>query len=291
MKRKPVTNSLTPPPVKAMRLFRPIMAALALGLAALGGMTPAPLHAQAAPAEATPAAAKPKPKDKTLLDLFNEGGALMWPILLCSIGTAAVAVYCFIQINGRKMMPKPQVEAVGQFMERRDAGSAYQLCHTNQNVFANTMAAALLKVNFERDLANKASMEQAAAETLANEETKLMLWVNYLNVFATIGPMLGLLGTVTGMIEAFDKLAAGLSEPSELAGGIGVAMLTTAGGLIVGIPAMFLYFYFRNLLAVAIADIQKRVTFMIDLLSGELKLEGAAGDYHEVAAESPAPEA
>lgn len=229
----------------------------------------------AAPAPAGQTA-KPQPKDKTLLDTFNAGGMLMWPILLCSIGTAAVAVYCFLHINGNKLMPKAQVEAVGQYMQARDAASAYSLCHSQPNVFANTMAAALLKVNFERDLANKLSMEQAAGETLANEDTKLTLWVNYLNVFATIGPMLGLLGTVTGMIASFDMLAAGRSEPSDLAGGIGEAMITTAGGLFVGIPAMFFYFYFRNLLTIQIANIQKRVTFMLDVLSGELTIEGAA---------------
>jgi len=222
-------------------------------------------------------------KTKTLLDTFIVGGALMYPLLLCSIGTVAVTVYCFIQISRKKMMPKAQVEAVGQYMQQRDAASAYSLCHSSSNVFAKTMASALLKVNFDRDLANKASMEQAAGETLANEETKLMLWVNYLNVFATIGPMLGLLGTVTGMIASFDALAAGKSEPADLAGGIGEAMITTAGGLFVGIPAMFLFFYFRSLLTIIVADIQKRVTFMIDLLSGELKLEGASTDYQDAA--------
>jgi len=247
------------------------------------------LFAAAAPAafaqeaEDAPAATQTvkAPKDKTLLDSFNTGGPLMWPILLCSIGTAAVAIYCFLNINGNKLMPKAQVEAVGQYMQARDAGSAYSLCHSQPNVFANTMASALLKVNFERDLANKASMEQAAGETLSNEDTKLSLWVNYLNVFATIGPMLGLLGTVTGMIGSFDMLAAGKSEPADLAGGIGEAMITTAGGLIVGIPAMFLYFYFRNLLAIHVAAIQKRVTFMLDLLSGEIKIEGASAEYEQ----------
>lgn len=222
-------------------------------------------------------AAAKQPKDKTLLDSFYAGGPLMWPLLACSIGTAAVAVYCLLQINGKKMLPHSQAEAIGQFMQVRDASSAYSLCHSQPNVFANTMAAALLKVNFERDLANKVSMEQAASETLANEETKLNLWVNYLNVFATIGPMLGLLGTVTGMIASFDMLAAGKSEPADLAGGIGEAMITTAGGLFIGIPAMFLYFYFRNLLQINMANIQKRVTFMLDLLSGEIKI--ASADY------------
>jgi biopolymer transport protein ExbB len=232
--------------------------------------------------DAAETAAAPE-ETKTLLDMFLVGGTLMYPLLLCSIGTVAVAVYCFIQINGKKMMPKALVEAIGQYMQQRDAASAYSLCHSSSNVFANTMASALLKVNFDRDLANKTSMEQAAGETLANEETKLMLWVNYLNVFATIGPMLGLLGTVTGMIASFDALAAGKSEPADLAGGIGEAMITTAGGLFVGIPAMFFYFYFRSLLTIIVADIQKRVTFMIDLLSGELKLEGASTDYQDAA--------
>lgn len=225
---------------------------------------------------ATPPPGPPPAVEKSLLDLFNAGGPLMWPILLCSVGTIAVGVYCFLQINQKKMMPKAQLDAVSQYMQRHDANSAYQLCQSSPNVFANTMSSALLKVNFDRDLANKASMEQAAGETLVQEETRLMIWVNYLNIFATIAPMLGLLGTVTGMIQSFDQLAAGRSEPQDLAGGIGEAMLTTAGGLIVGIPAMFLYFYFRNLLQVAVGNIQKQVTFMIDILSGELKLEGAA---------------
>ena len=228
--------------------------------------------------------------DKSLLDLFNAGGALMWPILLCSIGTIAVGVYCILQINQKKMMPKTQESAVSQYMLHRDPNAAYQLCQSSPNVFANTMSSALLKVNFERDMANKLAMEQAAGETLMQEEQRLMIWVNYLNIFATIAPMLGLLGTVTGMIQSFDQLAAGRSEPADLAGGIGEAMLTTAGGLIVGIPAMFLFFYFRNLLQVAIGNIQKSVTFMIDVLSGELKLESAAHSHEIPAAEEEAAE-
>ncbi|MFM7375448.1 MAG: MotA/TolQ/ExbB proton channel family protein [Chthoniobacterales bacterium] len=245
-------------------------------------------NAQDAPAPAAPPAGKPA-VEKSLLDTFFAGGALMWPILACSIGTIAVGVFCCIQINQKKMMPKAQESAVSQYMQQRDPNAAYQLCQSQPSVFANTMCAALLKVNFERDLGNKSSMEQAAGETLMQEEQRLMIWVNYLNIFATIAPMLGLLGTVTGMIQSFDQLAAGRSEPSDLAGGIGEAMITTAGGLIVGIPAMFLFFYFRNLLQVAIGNIQKAVTFMIDVLSGELKLESAVHS-HELPPEEPAAE-
>lgn len=256
---------------------------------------------QAASAE-EPGASEPSPSnesepagevsEKSLLDLYRQGGFLMHFILLCSVGTISVGVYCFIQINPAKMRPRAQVDALSRDMRKRDPGAAYELCRNNPNSFTNTVSAALLKVNFERDLANKPSMEQAAAETLSEEETRYMLWVNYLNVFATIAPMLGLLGTVTGMIQSFDQLAAGRSEPQDLAGGIGQAMLTTAGGLIVGIPAMFLYFFFRNKLMIAVTDIQKSTTFLIDVLSGELQLEeaaepvGASADAGELAAET-----
>lgn len=243
--------------------------------------------ASAALAQAPVPAAPPPAIEKSLWEVFLSGGALMWPILLCSIGTIAVGVYCLLQISQKKMMPKTLESAVSQYMQQRDPNAAYMLCQSSPNVFANTMCSALLKVNFDRELANKASMEQAAVETLMQEEQRLMIWINYLNVFATIAPMLGLLGTVTGMIASFDQLAAGRSEPSDLAGGIGEAMITTAGGLIVGIPAMFLFFYFRNILQVVIGNIQKSVTFMIDVLSGELKLEGAVHSHELPDTESP----
>jgi len=261
------------------------MPKLALALAATLWLITAvvPALAQEDPAKADAAATPPPPavETKSLLDLYKQGGFLMHPILLCSIGTIAIGVYCFLQINLKKMRPSEQVDELTQMMRRHDPTSAYELCRRQPNAFANTVSSALLKVNFDRDLSNKISMEQAAAETLAEEETRSMTWVNYLNVFATIAPMIGLLGTVTGMIQSFDQLAAGRSEPQDLAGGIGQAMLTTAGGLIVGIPAMFLYFLFRNRLMVIITEIQKSVTFLIDVLSGELKLEGAVEETPE----------
>ena len=228
-------------------------------------------------AEATPSPTPLENKSvvrKTLLDLFLSGGVLMWPLLLCSAGTAAVSVYCALQINAGKVMPKGQAETAFQHLHRGGATSAYTACLGQTTVFSTVLSSALLKVNYDRDLANKSSMEQAAGETLAAEETRLMLWVNYLNVFATIAPMLGLLGTVTGMIASFDQLAAGKSEPSDLAGGIAEAMVTTAGGLMVGIPAMFAYFYFRNLLVISLSRVHRQVSFLIDVISGELRLEG-----------------
>ena len=220
-------------------------------------------------------------ESRSALSYYTGGGPLMHFLLLCSIGTIAAASYCFLNISGGKMAPKSLMNTLVRQMQERDVTNAYNLCNDNPNAFCRVVSAALLKINFDRDQANKISMEQAAGETLDQEETKQMLWVNYLNVFATIAPMLGLLGTVTGMIGAFDQLAAGRAEPNDLAGGIGTAMLTTAGGLVVGIPAMFFYFFFRNRLMSITAEIQKNTTFLIDVLSGEVKLASGSPGSQE----------
>ena len=264
--------------------IHPLLAAFALALFlwAVSGMG---LMAQDAPA--------PPPstevQTKSALDIYKEGGWFMHVLLVCSIGTIAVVVYCFVQITTKKMVPKSLVDQVNGCMAGKDVGTAYQLCQSNPNPYANVISTALLKVNFERDLANKVSMVEAAVETLDEEEHKQMVWVNYLNVFATLAPMIGLLGTVWGMIESFDQLAAGNAQPQDLAGGIKKAMGTTAGGLLVGIPAMFFYFFFRDKLQGVMTTIQKRASFAIDILSGEIRLEGAVEAAAEQASATEEP--
>lgn len=217
----------------------------------------------------------PVADETTLLEVYKQGGWMMHLLLVCSIGTIAVVVYSFIQISGKKMCPPRLNDTLLRHMQTRDINGAYALCGENPNSLTRVVSSALLKVNFERDKANKDSMDQAAGEALDQEETKQMLWVNYLNVFATIAPMIGLLGTVTGMIASFADLKQGATDPNDFAGGIGEAMATTAGGLIVGIPAMFFYFFFRNRLLGIISEIQKRASFHIDVLSGEVSLAGS----------------
>lgn len=214
--------------------------------------------------ESTPAPTPAPAVEQSLFDLYVQGGWLMHPIALCSIGTIAVAAFCALQINRKRLIPPAQVEQLTAAMAAKDLQSAYAECEANKNPLTNALAAAILKADFQEPKFNRPEMEKAAAERLVHDDTRLTLWINYLNVFATIAPMLGLLGTVTGMITAFNQLAAGRSEPADLAGGIGVAMITTAAGLIVGIPAMFGYFFFRNLLQGIVADIESALLGMLD---------------------------
>lgn len=213
-------------------------------------------------------------KDKSLLDLYTDGGFWMHPILLTSLAAVAVTGFCSIMVRKSRIMPPQLLNDLNNLIIQRHVGQAHQVCLSQNNPLATVMGAALVKANFEAPMFNKTAMESAAAEALGAEEAKLGIWVNYLNVCAQIAPMLGLFGTVVGMIEAFNQLAAGKAEPSDLAGGIGVAMTTTAGGLLVAIPAMALYFYFRGQLTSIMTDLQKSASRMLDLFTGEVNPDG-----------------
>ncbi len=245
---------------------------LALGALALGAAVES--TGQPVTSETVAAKEKAQAKDKSLLDFYLAGGLWMHPIALCSIAAVGFAALCLLQVNKNRIMPPALSAALTNHMSLRQVTEAFHLCRGQPNPLAAVMGAALVKANFEREMYNKPAMESAAAETLAQEESRMMLVVNGLNICAQIAPMLGLLGTVVGMIESFDALAAGKSEPSDLAGGIGVAMLTTAFGLIVAIPSMAAYFYFRTSLAGIMADLQKSAVNMLDLFTGEISADG-----------------
>ncbi len=210
---------------------------------------------------------------KTIITYYKDGGPTMHVLLIGLIATVALTIYLFIAISASKMVPKKLVDSVNVAMANRDIQGAYDLVNQTPCSYSKCMSNALLMVNFERDLANKASMVVAAEDTLDQEETKVTGLINYLNTISTLAPMVGLFGTVIGMITAFGQLTAGKAEPSDLAGGIGTAMLTTAGGLLVGIPAMFFYFFFKNRLAAVTTEIQKQFSYAIDVLSGEIQLQ------------------
>jgi biopolymer transport protein ExbB len=251
---------------------------LALFLALVGGwLLTIPLFAQPAPTtqEVVDQKVAAQQTNKSLFDFYQAGGPWMHPIALCSIAAVAFAVFCGIQVRKARIMPPALVSALNDLMNQRQITKAYQLCQQENNPLSAIMSSALVKASFERDMYNKTAMESALADSLQVEETKMMNLVNGLNYVGQIAPMLGLLGTVVGMIQSFDSLAAGKSEPSDLAAGIGVAMLTTASGLLVAIPSMAAYFYFRTQLLGIMSDMHKTCTRMLDLFTGEMNLDGS----------------
>lgn len=219
-------------------------------------------------------------EDKSLLDLYLVGGWLMHPIAACSLGTVAIGIHAYM-LTTRRRLASPQIlphlcHSVGHGRIQE----AYDMCCQHPGLVTDALGAALLKTDSAVNADGRAAMEQSAADSLAHEETRCMYWINYLNVFATVAPMLGLLGTVTGMIQAFDTLAAGHTEPQDLAGGISEAMITTAGGLIVGIPAMLLYLLYRNNLQSAVTEAQRAIAAMLDSLVADAGPDADADEPH-----------
>ncbi|MCD8482540.1 MAG: MotA/TolQ/ExbB proton channel family protein [Verrucomicrobia bacterium] len=178
----------------------------------------------------------------SLLDLISQGGWAMWPLGTLSMLMLFLVFHCWQLCRITNICRD----------DRTDAGasgeaSAYQRVRAAKS---KAVSAGL----------TQAVIEQRVQEALLTEETKVGQWIQYLNVIATVAPMVGLLGTVSGMISAFQTIAAGgMGKPELLAGDIGEALITTATGLVIGIPAMVAYFVCRNRLSNAMTALQAQL--------------------------------
>jgi biopolymer transport protein ExbB len=174
---------------------------------------------------------------ETLLDLIQRGGWVMYPILLCSLVALAIILERSWALRRGKVIPGSLVSSVNDLLVRRQYNDAAFLCQEGQNSAARLINQGLKMIGQPR-LVFKDAMEDSGRR----ESIYLSAHLELLGVIAAISPLLGLLGTVSGMIDAFGAVAqAGLGNPGLLAGGIGQALLTTAAGLVVAIPAMVIH--------------------------------------------------
>ena len=184
------------------------------------------------------------PVPMTLWQTLKAGGGVMIVIGLLSVLAVAIIIYDFMMLNVNKLAPDRLFDDVMRKLESRDFGEAKTLCRKENNtIIAKIVLAGLERRNPLDDTAREA-MESAARIELTD------LWQNisYLSDIVAVAPLLGLLGTVLGMIQAFHAVplqSAGL-KTTLLAAGISKAMVTTASGLVVAIPALIAYSYFRG---------------------------------------------
>jgi len=220
---------------------------------------------------------------KTLLDLYRDGGPIMHLIALCSVAALSLAAYCFISLRKCRMLPPLLISELNTFLSQKQLREAYEHCTTHPGPLTHSLANALIKANYDRDMYNKAAMENALADECFRAETKLMVTVNYFNTLAVLAPMIGLLGTVSGMINSFGALTAGRAEAADLAKGIGEALVATGGGLLLAIPSMFLYFHFRGSVSSNMADMHAALSHMLDRFTGEAHGTPPAAHAHNAA--------
>jgi biopolymer transport protein ExbB len=206
--------------------------------------------------------------DVTLWGLIVLGGWAMWPLGLCSLAVFALTIHAVRETRRARFIPHQLLPQIESQLGSRLVDQARALVRGDRTVLARILHAGLERARPDLPDANKSRVEETIAEGIEHEENAIMQWVNYLNVVATIAPMIGLLGTVSGMIGAFQTISAGgMGRPELLAGDIGEALITTAAGLIIGIPAMLAYFILRNRLGDQIVATVQIATRLVDRLS------------------------
>ena len=231
--------------------------------------------AQDAPPPNPPAAsdAPPAATEVTLWGMIKTGGWAMWPLGLCSIGVVTMIVLNVRMVSRKNLLPPAVVVPLRAAADQRDVGQMYSLCRATPNLFTNGLLPGLRKINPEDPAASKSDMEGAISEAVGREEAQISFWINFLSLFASISPMIGLLGTVSGMIGAFQKIGmGGMGKPELLAANIGEALITTATGLIIAIPAIFAFFIFRNNLSRIVRDAEGEYSAVLDGLTGSANL-------------------
>ncbi|HDG68082.1 MAG TPA: MotA/TolQ/ExbB proton channel family protein [candidate division Zixibacteria bacterium] len=197
-----------------------------------------------------------------MVTYFNKGGFLMWPLLgLFIIGLIIAIVKLWLllraRINSKKFLAK-----VLDTIKNKGIDEAIKLCEKTRGPVAALFHAALLKVDKGLEYVDTAVENEAAVQMGILE--KGMIW---LSTIVAIAPMLGFLGTVQGMIVAFDQIARSNDiVPSEVAGGISVALLTTFAGLAIAIPMQFFYNLFVAMIDGMIVDMEDATNKLIENL-------------------------
>ena len=204
---------------------------------------PACAQTDDAPPAAAPNSANEAEQSKhTVRELLNAGGKIGWIIIALSVAAVALIVEHVLSIRRGALIPIGLAEQIHELIGQGSYSEAEQVARSSSSFLGHVLTSGLMEVSVGYKAVEKA-LEDSAAEQAA----RLFRKIEYLSVIGTIAPMLGLLGTVLGMIQAFDEFKTQANpQVSQLAPGISQALVTTAMGLIVAVPALAGYSIFRN---------------------------------------------
>jgi len=219
------------------------------------------------------AAAASNVETTTLLGMIKQGGWSMIPLGLFSVGMIYFIVQNGLALREKVLLRPDMLPDFIVLMKDRKVLEAHTLCKENETLFTYVFAAGLERCSRSGDI-NFGKVKEAIEEASTEQMTQYMKPIDYLSIIGATSPMLGLLGTVSGMIKAFQTIGSqGMGDPAKLAGNIGEALVTTATGLIIAIPAMLTYYYFRNNFIKSTATLGRNIGALLDTLeSGELPL-------------------
>lgn len=204
----------------------------------------------------------------SLIDFYLKGGPVMHVILACSVFAIAIILERAINLRKSKIISTAFIEEIKKYWYRREIEKAIQACREHDISLSRVLRAGLLRFNHGIDAVEKA-IEGAGQHEAAVLRRNLML----LGFIANIAPMLGLFGTVLGLTRSFDVIASyGMAgNPGAVAAGIAEALITTVFGLMVGIPALAAYYYFKRKVEIRTLEMEEVSVALIE----DLAYEGA----------------
>lgn len=188
----------------------------------------------------------------------------MLPIIACSVIALAIIIERFWSLKTGKVIPDQLVNKVWHWVQQKQMTTERLRDLRQGSPLGRILAAGIVNANQDRDI-----MKDAIEDTGRHVVLELERFLNTLGTIAQITPLLGLLGTVVGMIQVFSVITSvGVGDPAQLAGGISKALITTAAGISVAIPALFFFRYFRGKVDELVLDMEQEALKLVDAVHG-----------------------
>lgn len=207
-----------------------------------------------------------------MLEIVSAGGWLMLPIILCSIIAVAITIERLWTLQRRRVLPKDLAMRVWEWARDRRLDQKHLGILAANSPMGQVLAAGLANRDQAREV-----LKEKVQDTGRHVVHELERYLNTLGTIAAVTPLLGLLGTVIGMVKVFTAITtAGVGNPGVLAGGISEALITTAAGLSVAIPTLIAYRYLRGRVDALVVEMEKEAMKLIDALHGPVATEPEA---------------
>lgn len=204
-----------------------------------------------------------KEGEHIMISFLEKGGYLMFPIILCSVISVAIIIERFVNLREDKVIPKDFFNRIKGLLLEGHINEVLSICSKSNKPIAKIIEAGIMKYYFGRD-----EIKEAIEDAGRHEIAYLEKFLNILNTIAGVTPLLGLLGTVWGMIKVFNVISIeGVGSPDKLAGGISEALITTAAGLAVAIPALVFHNVFSERADRLILKMEKSSMELTEILS------------------------
>jgi len=224
----------------------------------------------------------------TILETITGGGPLIILIWLAILATSIVMVTFIIQLfltlRDEQLAPKALLESLQSTIRAGNYQEAWEICRANKAYVARVLKGALERIGRGKD-----AVENALIEHGLREAQVLRTKNSYLSVVGVVAPMIGLLGTVIGMMGAFAVLgASGVSDPRALSLRIGEVLMATASGLFIAIPAFIFYYYFRNRSTIVLVNADDKLNYLVEDIPFDELAGIKIGENFEAGAGAPA---